>query len=893
MDTKTTSKTSCLKALLLRAWRERWSDLQWGINIKTVLPRGVSGDVYDLADCILQQAVVGSGANQLVLSYLKHSLSSQLVSHAAVLQKVSKFQQFHKVHCISSLLDFLEGILPGVTCCGKSEGTRLATALQSTTYWLLQILQSCFNQHEIYEKAVNILTCLLSNDFYVAMMCLAKYVEPETYSDIVNKCHELECNPDELGESLRILLKLDPDILNNLESSNQFPGCLIQSWLAVEMAKQFPTRQYLIRRLKLLQHLKNFSEPQLYSEIMRGSLISLYDVRETQHESQWGAFCFLNVPLLLKGMADKNDSVSICDAVELLLEPSPLLDTMDTFHTCSNLDSLLGEFVKLNLISETQKMQLLARHEKPAELKVDQDRTAVPRVIICAQQSCAGILKALSGEYKDSIIGILHQFLQGKTFELVLAVTTVRCELRTLVELMIRFNEGSKAGGDLTRFQLFDLTFIMVIAIVQRHGVSVLDGSGDSLIEKWIANCMVEPNHPKASEQMLKLCNPAIVETLLQHFNEGNADVTSISNIKWQDVLFNMSGVMKEVLIAWEQGSLQPADVQRILDAIRGKMCCVPLAAAAWVCAYMRTAPSILKPCNVLHQLLSTPPNAEDDTSILDRWHLTLEIIRNMQKHVHTAKLISTRNNNSIQPASEQLNNIWKSTLGKGWLDFKSASTLHDLLDTAGSRWLVTSVLQELLKVRYNEQLEKGADIALAIFHVDIKSCTIELLSSALPQILHNSLQADLLMEPQLVILARLTSYCVYAASNLQQLDEEIDDIPSKRSKIDMPSDNVLDALRRLLTTLETGMLDGQLPQQTYFTFELLKSIVEVKIPRSEAVLAAIPPTLGSQLLRTLPDSFSPGILLNLHDLHTTQGRSLASRDLCILRNYQLRNATI
>lgn len=100
----------------------------------------------------------------------------------------------------------------------------------------------------------------------------------------------------------------------------------------------------------------------------------------------------------------------------------------------------------------------------------------------------------------------------------------------------------------------------------------------------------------------------------------------------------------------------------------------------------------------------------------------------------------------------------------RGWLDHISARAVHCLLETAGSTWLVPSVVQELCKLRYRDQLSRGVDLALAIFHVDIVSCTFELLAHVLPQMLYNTLQEDLLKEPQMPALARLTSYCIYTA---------------------------------------------------------------------------------------------------------------------------------
>lgn len=96
-----------LKQAILQAWKERWSDYQWAINMKKFFPRGATWDILNLAglqcngegrvggggpgkmlplslslisraDALLEQAMIGPSPNPLILSYLKYAISSQV-----------------------------------------------------------------------------------------------------------------------------------------------------------------------------------------------------------------------------------------------------------------------------------------------------------------------------------------------------------------------------------------------------------------------------------------------------------------------------------------------------------------------------------------------------------------------------------------------------------------------------------------------------------------------------------------------------------------------------------------------------------------------------------------------------------------------------------------------
>ncbi|RWS26797.1 mediator of RNA polymerase II transcription subunit 24-like protein [Leptotrombidium deliense] len=242
--TLTSSKTSEIKALLLQAWRERWDCVQWGTNIKKLLPRGVSGDVYDLGLCILQQSLIGPTPNQLFIDYLNHCITSQIVSYGAVLSAISKYQEMQKTQCILCLLNLVISFKTRIGCYGNEEECiSLCKSIIALVSWLYSCLSqaitksaenklSAFNQSQnqfvnyghhhhnhhqsintpsttatnsvlpltavtnehfvIIEKVCELLNHLSNSAFLKAIFYVGKIEDPTTYSQLLTKLSELE-----------------------------------------------------------------------------------------------------------------------------------------------------------------------------------------------------------------------------------------------------------------------------------------------------------------------------------------------------------------------------------------------------------------------------------------------------------------------------------------------------------------------------------------------------------------------------------------------------------------------------------------------------------------------------------------------------------------------------
>nr|XP_020031934.1 mediator of RNA polymerase II transcription subunit 24 isoform X3 [Castor canadensis] len=347
-----------LKQAILQAWKERWSDYQWAINMKKFFPKGATWDILNLAEALLEQAMIGPSPNPLILSYLKYAISSQMVSYSSVLTAISKFDDFSRDLCVQALLDIMDMFCDRLSCHGKAEECiGLCRALLSALHWLLRCTAAFAERLQegleagtpaTGEKQLAMcLQCLektLSSTKNRALLHIAKLEEASSWTAIEHsllKLGEILANLSNTqlrsqAEQCGTLIRSIPTMLSvHSEQLHKTGFPTVHALVLLEGTMNLTGEtQPLVEQLMMVKRMQHIPTPLFVLEIWKACFVGLIESPEGTQELKWTAFTYLKIPQVLVKLkeyshGDKDFTEDVNCAFEFLLKLTPLLDKAD------------------------------------------------------------------------------------------------------------------------------------------------------------------------------------------------------------------------------------------------------------------------------------------------------------------------------------------------------------------------------------------------------------------------------------------------------------------------------------------------------------------------------------------------------------------------------------
>uniref|UniRef100_A0A8C0PM61 Mediator of RNA polymerase II transcription subunit 24 n=2 Tax=Canis lupus familiaris TaxID=9615 RepID=A0A8C0PM61_CANLF len=802
-----------LKQAILQAWKERWSDYQWAINMKKFFPKGATWDILNLAEALLEQAMIGPSPNPLILSYLKYAISSQ-------------FDDFSRDLCVQALLDIMDMFCDRLSCHGKAEECiGLCRALLSALHWLLRCTAASAERlREGLEAGTpaagekQLAMCLLrlektlSSTKNRALLHIAKLEEASSWTAIEHSLLKL-------GEILASLS--NPQLRSQAEQC----GTLIRSiptMLAVHSEQLhktgYPTvhavvllegtmnltgeTQPLVEQLMMVKRMQHIPTPLFVLEIWKACFVGLIESPEGTEELKWTAFTFLKIPQVLVKLkkychGDKDFTEDVSCAFEFLLKLTPLLDKADQRCNCDCTKFLLQECSKQGLLSEASVTNLLAKRaadrEHAPQLKSGENANIQPNpgLILRAEPTVTNILKTMDADHSKSpegLLGVLGHMLSGKSLDLLLAAAAATGKLKSFARKFINLNEFTTHGNEelakaaSVRALLFDISFLMLCHVAQTYGSEVIlsessTGAQVPFFETWMQTCMPEegkilnPDHPCFWPDSTK------VESLVALLN--NSSEMKLVQMKWHEACLSISAAILEILNAWENGVLAFESIQKITDNIKGKVCSLAVCAVAWLVAHVRMLglDEREKSLQMIRQLAG--PLYSENT--LQFYNERVVIMSSILEHMCADVLQQTATQIKFpstgvdtmpywnllppkRPIKEVLTDIFAKVLEKGWVDSRSIHIFDTLLHMGGVYWFCNNLIKELLKETRKEHTLRAVELLYSIFCLDMQQVTLVLLGHILPGLLTDSSKWHSLMDPPGTALAKLAVWCALSS---------------------------------------------------------------------------------------------------------------------------------
>ncbi|GAB1599287.1 mediator of RNA polymerase II transcription subunit 24-like isoform X5 [Argonauta hians] len=814
-SSKADSVSSLVRAVLVKAWRERWNEIRWGVCLKRVLAN-CSDENCDLAEILLQQALVGTSPNTLVMSYLRHAISSQLISHNIAYRNITKFEDFNRPYCILGLVELIESVTVKFSfACAADSPLVLSRSLQKLLHWLLLcILKSLQRLAEgrqtqehvtIIDRTCTAIQKIMQGGPIWALLYIARSEDNETYREyeqtevnVRGTVTQLQQNVisiqqrEKVIETLRVLGSQEMQTSCDkavLEVSHLSVCPTVNALVALEAVLN-PTNdvQPFLEQLFVIEKLAKLNRAKLYCELMRACFMGLIDSNGGQEELKWAAFTFLKLPHVLLRIQRQSPGQDFSHELELgfdtLLRYVPLLDVTDLRLNCDCVTFLLKECQKYSLLTEIQGSRLQQRRnsetQKPRPTDAVSNTQPSVSLILRAEPTVTSILKTLDADYsknQEPLLGVLSHMLSGKSFELILAAAAATAKLQSFAIKLVKFNEfarqatgeGGKAAN--TRALLFDISFLMLCHIAQLYGAEIITSSPDcseSFFAQWSMKCLPEDGKYKCIENSSP-SDQHKVDLLLNQFTNGGEHKNSMA--RWHEICMNAPFAMQEVLFAWEHGALTADNVKNILDCVKKKMCCLPVVVSAWLCSYMNTVgeEARSKPHNMLEQLSRVNPDSQGQypsENYHERSHLMSIILCKMSNDILPASRRSTAQQ-YIPPKAlpgKVMDETTQAIFENGWVDLRSLHALEQLLNLCGSDWFSDRLVAMMLTSNRLEDLSLSLSLSFALCHMDLENITLSLLLHTLPNILSSPHKMHMLENPRGAVLAKLCVMCIVGA---------------------------------------------------------------------------------------------------------------------------------
>lgn len=925
---------------------------------------GVSGDVYDLADCILQQALVGPGPNELFMSYLTHCLSSQVISYGATFSSVARFDALHKAQCLQSLLDLVVGMEQRVVCPGNEEECiALCKSTVSIALWLYNcMLYAAAKQEPAYvqilEMSASSLAFFSQNTFLKALLYIGRCEEKGAYQSLLERHAEAQQKLAGVQGAARETIDVALSLVNRLDEMNRIPSeqsprkpsaviGLVANVTVEAILNPCNSANNVADALQLTRKLLNIPGPVFYSEIIRSCVMGLSDSIYISDSSQqinnlrWSEFTFLKLPVILEKVG-KND-LDLLKGIDMVLSCKSLLDAADEKCNIDCMGLIVNELSKVNVIGEADAQEI--RSKRQSRHKSDGPKegpSPAPILILKAEPTLQNVLGMLdNGCNPEALLSVLTQMLRESKFELIVSAAVGTGKLNILVQKLININNQNNAfvteSGE-TRAILFDITFLMLCHIAQTFGVDsvVREETKDSVFAQWVPDCLVHPNRYTCPTKFLSKANPEKVELLLHQMlsaGEKNEPLDfRTTHQQWSDLLYDVPAAVKEILKGWQEETLATHMVKSIMQQIKSKMCFPAVCISAWLSCHINIlhCNDQLKPKNVM--LIYGLPNVDDSSGVLDYYkyahEMMVSIVKKMMYYFVSQK--GQKNTSALvekTPLWTAVEEIFDNVHSGAWIDITTINSLNGILDTVGPVWFCDALIRHALKYQHQDDLNCAIELAYGLFQIDVQLCALALLTNVLPNYLLWESKQDFLTEPKGSALAKLVTLTTITALTLRRncgtngssdlrktyavwemklqeslLNHSKSKNKNRRMNTDLesledtpyalqfhnnedslePLDRAIAELFRLLYSIAT---EPVISQRSFFPLELFRQFVTCGDPIvASQVLQFLPLGFISQLVRAMPQSLSPSLVLALSSFTTPRTRKVVARAICQLQ---------